>query len=234
MVNIARRKTAPWHRRLYLPCYRISDAARYVGISPQLLSSWHRPRASGDEPPLPEREFRRPLSYLELIEAAVVAAIRRTTPKIGLGTIRQARAYMAQTFNSEYPFVEYQFKTDGYHLLMELAQAMPDLDTRDLIVTDAGGQLGWNDLMAHKLYEFDYDEEYELALRWHAAGRDSPVSIDPRVAFGAPTVNGIATWILRGRMRAGEEISEIKEEFPRLDHDEIAAGLRFEGIEIAA
>lgn len=229
---IAVRGQAPWFRRLYLPAYRLSDAARYVGTSAQRIANWHyREVPNYGSPALPGREHGKPLSYLELIEIAVVTTFRALN--VPLGNIVKTRYYMAQTFNSEYPFAEYRFKTDGYHLLMHLVEADPILPTEDLIVADAGGQLGWNAMMVDRLLEFDYDLEYELALQWFAAGRQSQVIIDPRVSYGAPMVNGIPTWVLKGRWVAGESILDIQEDFD-LGKEEIVDGLRFEGVEVAA
>ena len=78
----------PWMRRLYLPAYRVSEAARYVGVHPNTVSSWHY---RGD-PILPGRTKGRPLSYLELIEVAFVAFFRRL--KIDADHIREARNYI--------------------------------------------------------------------------------------------------------------------------------------------
>ena len=152
---------------------------------------------------------------------------------VPLRNIAKTRSYMGQMFNSEFPFAEYRFKTDGYHLLMNLAEIEPVSPTDDLIVADAGGQLGWNALMEDRLLEFDYDLEHELALQWFVAGRRSRVIIDPRVSYGAPMVKGIPTWVLKGRWKAGESISDIQEDF-NLDEKEIADALRFEGVEVAA
>ena len=147
---IAVRNAVPWYRRLYLPAYGISEAARYAGVAPQTVSAWHYRSISSLGPALPEHERRKPLSYLELIEVAVVAVFRHYN--VPLKSLRDTRAYMAQTFQSEYPFAEYRFKTDGYHLLLELQQVVPDLPTEDLIVTDRSGQLGWNALIADNLF----------------------------------------------------------------------------------
>ena len=38
---ISVRGVEPWRRRLYLPAYKVVDAARYVGQSPQLVANWH-------------------------------------------------------------------------------------------------------------------------------------------------------------------------------------------------
>jgi uncharacterized protein (DUF433 family) len=98
-------------------------------------------------------------------------------------------------------------------------------------VPSAEGQLTWESLIADRLAEFDY--EYGLALIWHVAGRGSRITIDPRISFGAPTVSGIPTWILKGRWQAGETVAEIAEDFG-LVADEIHEALEFEGIREAA
>jgi uncharacterized protein (DUF433 family) len=195
----------PWLRRLYLPAYHVSDAARYAGTHPNTVASWHY----RDSPLLPGHEHRRPLSYLELVEVAFVAFFRRL--HIPMWRIRRARDYVAQNFTAQYPLAQYRFKTEGMHILMEYNQFDPDPNIDRIIVADQWGQLAWTDLLEKKFAEFDY--EYELALRWHPAGRESLVIIDPRVSFGAPVVEGLPTWVLKGRWNAGESIKEILEEF---------------------
>ena len=222
------RDVEPWRRRLYLPAYRLSDVARYTRTSPQTVSNWQY-RDAGDGIVLPGREHRRPLSYLELVEVAIVAEFRRFG--LPLRSIARTRDYMAQNFNSEFPFTEYKFKTDGYHLLMRLREFEPILDVERLIVADEGGQLGWASMMEDRLLQFDY--EHDLAISWHLAGRQSAVIIDPRIAFGAPVVKGIPTWVLKGRWKAGESMSDIREDFS-LTEEEIRHALLFEKIENAA
>ena len=88
MVTATRDETVePWMERLFLPAYRVSEAARYVGVHPNTISAWHY---RGD-PILPGRTRRRPLSYLELIEVAFVALFRRL--KIDVAHIREVRNY---------------------------------------------------------------------------------------------------------------------------------------------
>ena len=226
-----RRSEAPWVRRLYVPAYSVREAARYAGgISAQAVSNWHfRVLPSVGHVAMPDRKHRTPLNYLQAVEVAIVATFRKL--RVPLKNIALARQYLAQVFKSEFPFAEYQFKTDGYHLLMSLADVQPHLETEDLIVADANGQLAWNAMMQDRLLQFDYDSDYELALRWHVVGHQSLVLIDPRIAFGAPMVEGLPTWVLRGRWNAGESISDIRKDFPISDkaiHD----ALVFEGISV--
>jgi uncharacterized protein (DUF433 family) len=224
---IALRDTEPWRRRLYLPSYTVVDAARYVQAKTRTISYWHfgGPNVG---PALPGREHRRPLSYLELIEAAFVATFRHFG--LSLQKIRKAREYAAQALNSEFPFAEYKWKTEGQHMLLDLWKSDPDSEAKKLVLGDVYGQEAWQEMVGDRFAEFDYEKE--LALIWHVAGRQSRVIIDPRIAFGAPMVSGIATWVLKGRWKAGESIEDIEEDF-QLDKTEIIQGLQFEGIKVA-
>ena len=219
------RGTEPWRRRLLLPAYTISDAARYVGESPQLIASWHyRETQSGVV--LPGKEHGKPLSYLQLVEVAVVSIFRKLG--VSLQKIRKSRQYLAQSFSTEFPFTQYRFKTEGVHILLDLSQFEHDEELR-LVVADKGGQLAWQDVMEDRLLEFDY-EDAGVAVKWHLAGRQSLVVIDPRVAFGAPNVSGIPTWVLKGRYNAGETMADIGEDFG-LETLAIKDAWEFEGID---
>lgn len=214
----------PWRRRLYLPSYRASDAARYVRAHPSTISAWlYRHDLN-----LPERTKGSPLSYLELVEVAFVAFFRRL--EISMKRITDARSYIAQNIASEYPFAEHTFKTEGFHILMNYDEFDPYANWDSVIVADAQGQLAWTDLMGERFAEFDY--EHEIAIRWHPAGRDSQVTIDPRVAFGAPMVSGLPTWVIRGRFDSGETIPEIADDFG-IEETAVQDALAFENRQVA-
>ena len=219
----AERENAPWYDRLFLPAYRVVDAARYAGAHPNTVSSWHRRR----DPVLPGRELRQSLAYLELVEVAFVAFFRRAG--VSMDRIRRAREYVAAAFGCEYPFAEYKFKTEGFHILMEslplAAQTMPS----GILVADESGQLAWDELMGEQFAQFDY--ELDLALTWHPAGRDSAVKIDPRIAFGRPVVGGVSTWAIKGRWDSGETLEGIEEDF-EISQQLIADALLFEGVSL--
>ena len=225
---ISVRGVEPWRRRLYLPAYTVVDAARYAKTTPQTVAYWHF-GGQGLGPALPDREHKRPLSYLELVEVSFVATFRALG--VSLQRIRKAREYAAQTLNSEFPFAEYRWLTEGEHMLLDLWKVEDDIDIKKLIFADASGQVAWQDMVGERFAEFDY--EYGLAIVWHVAGRQSPVIIDPRISFGAPMVRGIATWTLKGRWNAGESVEDIEEDFG-LTREEIKHALQFEGVQVAA
>lgn len=212
MNAVAASTSEPWRSRLNLPNYGIGEAARYAHISPSTVGRWHK------DTTLPQRPSRRKLTYLELIEVAVVSTCRSVGMK--LADIRQARDYLSENFGAEYPFATLQLKTDGVDIFREFAG--------ELLVASKQGQLAWKKVIANRFHEFDY--ERGLVARWHAAGRGSAVIIDPRIRFGAPIVEGVPTWLIRERWEHGETPGETAEEF-NVPVGEVRDALRFEGVD---
>ncbi len=218
----------PWRRRLYLPAYPVSAAARYAHAPVGTVSYWHY-STSRLGPALPGKEKRVPLSYLQLIEVAFVATFRNLG--LSLQKIRKAREYAAQTLQAEFPFAELRWRTEGLNLLLHLQDFEPDNRLDALIVANSAGQTAWAPLIGDRFLEFDY--EHGLAITWHVAGRSSPVLIDPRISYGSPMVGGVPTWALKGRSLAGESIREIAADFG-LPEPDVRAALTFEGISAVA
>lgn len=216
-----------WRQRLFVPNYRIGEAARYADISAQTVNRWHQARSSNRRGTLSSKDKRRALSYLQLVEVAVVAEFRRA--KVSLGKIRSAREYVSKQLKSEFPFAEYRFKTDGKDLWMDYAEIEAKMGDNKLLKASAQGQLAWTDIIG-RLQEFEYEKD-GLAVRWYVAGRDRPIIIDPRLQFGAPSIEGVATWAFKGRWEAGEPIDDIADDFGVSNSDVIAA-LDFEGVVI--
>jgi hypothetical protein len=168
--------------------YRVFEAARYARTTQQTIGNWERlqgNRASA----VSQRVEREGLSYLQLIEIGV--SFRASHPTCAWRRQRQAREYLCAEFNVDFPFARYRFKTDGKNLLMDYDQVARS-DKDKLLALNENGQLAWNEILSALLHEFEYDGEIGTVLRWRVAGYDSPVRLDPRIAFGAPHVNGVA------------------------------------------
>lgn len=216
-----------WRARLYVPNYRIQDAARYAHLSAQTVVNWHGKPGGNQKSMLTDKAKGAALSYLQLIEVAVVASFRKAG--VSLKKVKAAREYLSKHLEAEFPFAEYRFKTDGHDLWMDYAQFEADAGDKTLLVASRSGQLAWSDIIG-KLQEFDY-EEAGLAVRWHVAGPDYDVVIDPRVQFGAPSVEGVPTWVYKGRLDAGEPLDDIADDFG-VSNYLVAQALRFEGVDI--
>lgn len=217
-----------WRSRLYVPNYRIGEAARFAHLSPQTVAKWHSQPGSNRKSTLSTKEKGAALSYLQLIEVAVVSSFRKAG--VRLNKIEAAREYLSKQLEAEFPFAVYRFKTDGKDLWMDYAQFEADAGDKTLLAASSGGQLAWGDIIG-RLQEFDYENEHGLAIRWHVAGRDENVIIDPRLQFGAPSVEGVATWAFKGRWEAGEELDDIADDFG-VSNSDVRAALRFEGIDL--
>ena len=149
---------------------------------------------------------------------------------ISLAKIRRTREYAKNELSSDHPFSEYDWKTNGIHLLLGLRDVDSEINVSDLIVGNEYGQLGWHDLLNERFAEFDY--ESGLVVTWHPRGRENCITIDPRVAFGSPTAGGIATWAIKDRFEAGEPLADIMDDF-RLDENNVRDALDFEGLRLS-
>lgn len=221
-MNAPSRPEQYWRSRLKLPAYRLTDAARYAGISGGTIRNWHK--LSNKPMVLSRKERGEALSYLQLIELAVVAAARKAG--VGLPAIRRARDYCSKELNSEFPFAEHRFKTDGKELWLDFADIAGDSGSGKILGASKHGQLGWADIIG-RLHEFDYDRSFGLATRWHVAGRESHIIIDPRVSFGSPSINGIPTRLIKQRLDAGEPANYVADDFDMPEAHVIEA-VRFE------
>ena len=218
-----------WRRRLYLPAYTTVEAARFAQTKPNTVAYWYYRRGKRTGPALGEKRLYAPLSYLQLVEVAFAASFRQRG--VSLQRIRKARDYVAKVFQAEFPFTQYEFKTEGLHVLLDAAGVDPDF--RDLIVADEDGQMAWERIVLERFDQFDYEED--LALRWHPRGRGTPIIIDPRISFGAPILEstGTPTWVLKGRIEAGETAEEIEADFGVAEAD-LRYALEFEEVRLAA
>lgn len=226
-MNMAVPKQEFWRSRLYVPNYRIREAARYAHLSSQTVTKWHSKPGANRKATLSTKEEGASLSYLQLIEVAVVASFRKAG--VRLSKIKSAREYLSKQLEVEFPFAAYRFKTDGKDLWMDYAAFEATAGDKTLLNASKGGQLAWSDIIG-RLQEFDYENDNGLAIRWHVAGRRENVVIDPRIQFGAPTVEGVATWAFKGRWEAGEALDDISDDFGVSTSDVLAA-LRFEGVD---
>jgi uncharacterized protein (DUF433 family) len=219
MAALTQRHDEPWRKRLHIPAYQVGEAARYADISASTVAAWHKI----EQRVLSAKLQRERLSYLQLIELAVVAAFRKA--KFSLNEIRAAREYVKKSLKSEYPFAEYEFKRYGKSLFTEYEEAG---GARRLLKVNQGGQLAWKELVGPVLEAFEYEHQ-GVAIRWHLGGPSSPIIIDPRISFGVPAVKGTPTWIIKGRFDAGESDGEIADDF-ELDVSAVREALKFEGV----
>src|SRR5260370_41558717 len=109
-----------------VPAYSVIEAAHYLRLPEETLRSWvvgrlypvagqskrSRPLIQMDDP---KKQY---LSFINLVEAHVLAAIRRRHD-VKLPKVRKALDYVSRKFGEERPLINQAFQTDGLDLLFE-------------------------------------------------------------------------------------------------------------------
>jgi uncharacterized protein (DUF433 family) len=180
--------------------YARAEAARLLKVTPSRLRRWvqgytywyasHGKRREGSQPPvvqpdLPTIRGTIALSFIELMELRVVRAL--VGRGLSLQHVRRAANLASSDFGTTHPFAVRRVFTDGRSIFATLAADLPDLvelSRRGIKQIIAGG------VLEPLLDEIDFDSDSALAGRWWPLGKQEPIVLDPRVAFGAPVVAG--------------------------------------------
>lgn len=194
-----------------LPAYLLSDAARIVRLSPSTLRLW----AAGHDAskPLFKPASRAPLllSFSNLVEAFVLASMRRVHG-VSMQRVRKALRYVATDLDYPRPLIHARFRTDGVSLFVQHAGKLLDVS--------AEGQAVLRDLLEASLTRIDW--ERDLAVRLYPwvrggdlAGQPRTIVIDPRLGFGQPVIagTGIQARIVAERYRAGEPAGLLAKDY---------------------
>lgn len=189
-------------------------AARLLRVPPATLHYWLEGRAGGTKSYKPViREAatgRNRVTWAEFVEAGLLRQYRRThrVPMVELRTFIDS---LRQRLGVPYPLAHARPYVSGQQLVVE-AQNEANLAAEFALVASVSGQY----ILTPAAQEF-YERvtwEGDLAAQWRPdANRKSPVVVNPDMRFGAPTVGGISTEILREQDLAGEEESDLAETF---------------------
>jgi uncharacterized protein (DUF433 family) len=201
------------------PAYPFIEAAHYLNMPPSTLRSWcigQDYKVNGETrrfQPLIELdgEKKEGLSFLNLVEAHVLAAIRRKHD-VPLPKVREALAFIRARMNTGRPLLERSFQTDGVNLFVE------ELST--LVNVTQEGQLEMKELLLAHLHRIERDHAgLPIRLfpftRTGTRERETPVQIDPTIAFGRPSLKGraVPTAVLADRFKAGDPMTELAADF---------------------
>jgi uncharacterized protein (DUF433 family) len=202
-----------------MPAYGIPEAAGYLRLPVSTLRAWllgQRYRV-GDQPKffkpvidIADRKERQ-LSFINLVEAFVLAGIRREH-EIPLPKVRKAVDYLRRTFNATRPLAHEQFETDGIDLFVEKMGS--------LIGATQEGQIQMRDIIRDRLERVHRDpkgvpEKIVLFPARREKTGSADVVIDPRLSFGRPVLDrfGVRTAILAERFDAGDDIDVLAREY---------------------
>jgi uncharacterized protein (DUF433 family) len=173
--------------------YTPREAARLIGETPQHVFRWTR--GSGPTNPLWNAHYQfiedsTEISFLDLIEVRVVAAMRRQG--ISLQSIRYAIDFAQNALGVDRPLSSRDFKTDGSEILMD---AVEDDGEFVSLSKKAPGQKVFKKIIEQSLNDLEY--ENDLVARWRPRGFESIV-LDPARSFGDPLLDefGVSTAVV--------------------------------------
>jgi uncharacterized protein (DUF433 family) len=200
------------------PAYSITEAGRYLRLSPATLRSWFLGRSyptvrgvSEFEPVLrPSRREPPTLSFSNLIEAHVLRSLR-TEHGVPLAKVRQALSWAEDELEIENLLLREELRTAGGDLFLDRYGELINLSASGQLamrrIFDAHLQrVEWGDLRRPvRLYPFIVAEQLDA----------KPILIDPRISFGRPVITGafIGTRTLLDRIDAGETVEELAADY---------------------
>ena len=222
------------------PRYLVAEAAHYlnVPISTVRYRSVGKP-ASPSEPDgesyAPLIEVPEPdvaptlLSFMNLVELHVVAAIRRRH-EVKMPNLRSAinclREHTSDPVERRHPLVGRELETDGLDLFVERYGR--------LVNVSRAGQVVIREMLGAALARIERDTD-GLPIRLYPFTRStvrqtpSIIVIDPRLSAGRPVISGtgLATEIIAERYKAGESIDGLAADCER-EEREIEEAIRCE------
>lgn len=196
---------------LKTPAYPFVEAAHYLHIPVTTLRAWCLGQRGFQ--PVVRLDGRRTegLSFLNMIEAHVLSAIRREH-RIPLPKVREALRYVSKRLDMDRPLAQAQFAAHGVELFVEV------LDR--ILNVSKGGQVEIADLIRVHLRRIDRDP-HGVPIRLYPFTRKQAdkeaiksVVMDPRIAFGRPVLVGTAvpTSVLADRFKAADSLIDLAQD----------------------
>ncbi|HEY2143697.1 MAG TPA: DUF433 domain-containing protein [Candidatus Udaeobacter sp.] len=202
-----------------LPAYGVAEAAHYLLIPRETLRSWVAGMLYGSGS---QRKMFKPiihpaakspvaLSFINLIEAHVLAAIRRKH-RVDMPAVRRTIDFLKREFGSPHPLADYKFETNGVDLFVE--------HLGDLISASQGGQLAVRELLQAHLRRIEWDTN-GMPLRLYPFTRIGDIEqpknivIDPFISFGRAVISGtgVSTKMVAERFIGGESADELAQDY---------------------
>lgn len=208
-----------------MPAYTVPEAAHYLGLPASTVRYWSAGRDSYKALITAAEKHPIILSFLNLVELHLLAAIRREH-KVSMPSVRSAIGYLKNRYNSSHPLLAKELETDGLDIFIS--------NYGQLINISKDGQTAMRHVMEAALKRIERDNNnipiklYPFT-RAHIENAPSVIMIDPAISGGRPVIvgTGLATEIIAERYKAGESISELAYDYGRHE-EEIEEAIRCE------
>ena len=213
--------------------YSIPEAARLTRLTSGQIRRWVRPRSStaatsDRRPPIVAPDFevidsRLSLSFLDLIEVLFVKSFR--SYGVSWKAIRTASQSASRLLDSNHPFAQRRFFTDGIDILTRIGEEQTERELMNLVRS----QYEFDEIVAPLLYENLDFGELDLARRWWPGGRSRDIIVDPHLNLGKPVVAryNIPTSVLYQLYLSQSSSSKVADWY-EIDEEAVVAAVDFE------
>lgn len=180
--------------------YTPAEVSRYARVSSDTLRAWTKTGLIIASAPT----SRTPFSFVNLVEAHVLAALRRIH-RLKMSQVRNAVVWLRKGHGLAHPLAELDLETDGHEIFVRFFEVP--------VSASASGQAAFPQVIDLFLRRIERDE-HRLPTRFYPFTYDHCpriIVIDPAVSSGRPVVEGtsITTIAIFQRYRAGEGLADI-------------------------
>lgn len=224
-----------------IPRYSPTEAGRLVGLRPDRVRRWlagyqYKYARAGSQtaktvrqaPVLSRGEGADPkyASFLDLVDLLFVKSFLEEG--FSLQRIRKALEE-AESVIGGHHFAQRCYFTDGAEIYLRVKEQRSE-ESDALLQLLSGGQWVIADVIKQVARQVDFDRETGFAEKWFPPEGEGRIVLDPRIAFGAPTVlgKGVRTAsIFDLYVAEGEESSRVAD-WMHLEQPDVAAAVEFE------
>jgi uncharacterized protein (DUF433 family) len=222
----------PWD----VPAYTAAEAGRMVGLRPERIRRWlqgyeYNYHATGDasdrrirqEPVIHRGGNDAPYAtFLDLIDLLFVKKF--LDQHISLQKLRRALTE-ADALIGGHHFAQRSFFTDGRNIYLQVKD-----HAGALLELLSGGQWVIAPVIKQLATEIRFHRGTGFAEQWYPLGPSSHVVIDPRIAFGAPSLvsRGVKTANVFDFYLAERKRVDVVCDWMELEKDEVNDAIRFE------
>ncbi len=205
----------------YKPLYSLVEVSRYARVQPNRLRTWTR-HDDGSLLVPAGRNTVAPLSFINLIEAHVLVALRRAHT-VPMKKIRTAVEWLKGQYGLEHPLAELDLETDGRDVFLRES---------GLLVSASGkGQIAFNEMLSRYLQRIDRDPN-RIPIGFYPFTYDAApktIVMNPTIAYGRPVIRDtrITTLMVFERYSGGEGLNDIADDYD-LDVRAVEEALRCE------
>ncbi len=213
-----------------LPRYSPTEAGRIVRLSPGRVKRWlvgYEYDSAGvttKQGPIVTRQT--DSSYATFLDLIDLLFVKRFLDfGFSLQKIRKALTE-AKSIVGGHHFAQRSFMTDGRNIYLKVKEGGAD----NLIQLFTGGQWVIKDIILKYAEQIDFDERTGFAEKWFPNGKRGRIVLDPRVAFGAPTITGtgVRTSNVYDFYLAEDEKADEVSSWLQIGQDDVMAAVYFE------